>query len=189
MILQALKDLRQWDKSAFWALYDGSFDRVYRMIYHRTLDTSLTEDIVSEVFMKAFRSIDKFRGNTEWEYFSWIFRIAYTTMIDTMRSQESTDSIEDHDESLGFDLNHANDIDNQSKLTEVLSFMRTLSDRDQTILTLRIWDELSYEEIATITGESVMNAKQIVSRSLAKIAANVSYLLLFTFILSYAKQY
>ncbi len=139
------------------------------MIYHRTLDTPLTEDIVSEVFMKAFKTISNFRGNTEGEYYSWILRIAYTTMIDALRKDETHESVEDHDETLGYSTHHAQDIDNKTKLAEVTSFIKTLSEREQTILTLRIWDELSYEEISTITGESVANAKQIVSRSLAKI--------------------
>ncbi len=108
-------------------------------------------------------------------------------MIDALRDNSPHDDIEDHDEALGFEAQHASDIDNRTKLAEVLSFMESLTERDKTILTLRIWDELSYEEIAVITGESVSNAKQIVSRSLAKIAANVSYLFLFTYILSYAK--
>ena len=56
--------------------------------------------------------------------------------------------------------------------------METLSERDRQILTMRIWDELSYEEISEITGQSIANAKQIVSRSLAKIAANVEYLII-----------
>ncbi len=189
MILTSLESLKKWDKNAFWSLYDASFDRVYRMIYHRTLDTPMTEDIVSQVFMKAFRSIDRFRGKTEGEYFSWILRIAYTTMIDELRWENEYDTLEDNDESLGFETHHAHDIDNKTKLEEVLTFMKTLSEREQTILTLRIWDELSYDEIASITWESVDNAKKIVSRSLAKIAANVSYIFLFTLILSYAKQY
>jgi DNA-directed RNA polymerase specialized sigma24 family protein len=60
-ISESLISLRNGDTNAFSDLYDTSFDRVYRMIYHRTLDTPLTEDIVSTVFMKAFRTIDKFR--------------------------------------------------------------------------------------------------------------------------------
>jgi RNA polymerase sigma-70 factor (ECF subfamily) len=159
------------------------------MIYHRTLDTPLTEDIVSTVFMKAFRTIDKFRWETDGEYYSWILRIAYTTMIDALRVNTDHETLEDHDESLGFQTHHAQDIDNKTKLEEVLGFMKTLTEREQTILTLRIWDELSYEEISAITWESVANAKQIISRSLAKISANVSYLFIITFILSYAKFY
>lgn len=78
-------------------------------------------------------------------------------------------------------------MDNKSKLEEVLSYMDTLSEKEQAILRLRIWDELSYQEIADITGESVDNAKKIVSRSLAKISANVEYLLFFTLALNYGK--
>ncbi|MBP9779481.1 sigma-70 family RNA polymerase sigma factor [Candidatus Gracilibacteria bacterium] len=188
-ISESLISLRNGDTNAFSDLYDTSFDRVYRMIYHRTLDTPLTEDIVSTVFMKAFRTIDKFRGETDGEYYSWILRIAYTTMIDALRASSPYETLEDHDESLGFQTHHAQDIDNKTKLEEVLGFMKTLTEREQTILTLRIWDELSYEEISAITGESVANAKQIISRSLAKISANVSYLFIITFILSYAKFY
>ncbi len=77
------------------------------------------------------------------------------------------------------------DIDNRSKLEEVLVFLETLSQRDRTILTMRIWDELSYEEIADITGESVANTKQIVSRSLAKIVANIEYMMIFTVMTSF----
>ena len=84
----------------------------------------------------------------------------------------------------GYEKNHAADIDNQSKLEEVLNFMNTLSERDRLILSMRVWDELSYEEIAAITDESVANCKQIVSRSLAKISANVSYLFMFSILLS-----
>lgn len=188
-ISESLISLRNGDTNAFSDLYDTSFDRVYRMIYHRTLDTPLTEDIVSTVFMKAFRTIDKFRWETDGEYYSWILRIAYTTMIDALRANTEHETLEDHDESLGFQTHHAQDIDNKTKLEEVLGFMKTLTEREQAILTLRIWDELSYEEISAITWESVANAKQIISRSLAKISANVSYLFIITFILSYAKFY
>jgi DNA-directed RNA polymerase specialized sigma24 family protein len=52
--------------------------------------------------------------------------------------------------------------------------MDTLSLRDRNIVMMRIWDDMSYEDISGITGESVANSKKIVSRTLEKIAANVS---------------
>jgi DNA-directed RNA polymerase specialized sigma24 family protein len=52
--------------------------------------------------------------------------------------------------------------------------MDTLSLRDRNIVMMRIWDDMSYEDISRITGESVANSKKIVSRTLEKIAANVS---------------
>ena len=109
-------------------------------------------------------------------------------MIDALRIPESED-VTLNDEYFGYSLNHTTDIDNKTKLNEVLNFMKTLTEREQTILTLRIWDDLSYDEISFITGESVVNTKQIVSRSLAKIAANVSYIIFLTFIISNANHY
>jgi DNA-directed RNA polymerase specialized sigma24 family protein len=61
----------------------------------------------------------------------------------------------------------------------------TFSERDKNILLLRIWDDMSYDEIAQITGESVSNSKKIVSRSLAKIGANISFSALFIFFISH----
>ncbi len=63
--------------------------------------------------------------------------------------------------------------------------MDTFSERDRLIVTMRIWEELSYEEISIITGESVSNAKKIVSRSLAKITANISELSIITLVVSH----
>lgn len=186
MIIPIIDRIKSWETDAFGDLYELSVDRVYRMIYHRTLDTPQTEDIVSMVFMKAFRSVKSFRGTTEGEYFSWLLRIAYNTMIDSFRDV-THESLDDHEASFWKDTMVAHDMDNKSKLEEVLSYMDTLSEKEQAILRLRIWDELSYQEIADITGESVDNAKKIVSRSLAKISANVEYLLFFTLALNYGK--
>ena len=66
--------------------------------------------------------------------------------------------------------------------------MDTIPERDRMILTLRIWDDLSYDEISQITGESLSNAKKIVSRTLEKIAANVSEILIFSILLQYVIQ-
>ena len=76
-------------------------------------------------------------------------------------------------------------IDNKTKLEEVIQYLGTLSERERIILTYRIWDDLSYDEISAITGESVDNCKKIVSRTLGKIAANVTPLTFITLLLSY----
>lgn len=189
MLLQSLDRFRSGDSSAFSDIYDASYDTVYRFVYHRTLDTVFTEDIISDIYMKVLKNISTLRATSEWEFFSWILRIAYTTLIDVVRREKPTDSLDDMIHEPGYEKNHAADIDNHSKLEEVLTFMETLSERDRLILSMRVWDELSYEEIASITGESVANCKQIVSRSLAKISANVSYLFIFSLLLPYVIQH
>jgi len=149
----------------------------------------MTEDIVSMVYMKAMKSAKSLRAKTEGEFFSWIFRIAYTTLIDTVKSERLHDELDEESGTFGYSQNLSHDIDNKNKLEEVLSFLSTFSERDRAILTLRIWDDLSYEEISTITGESIDNCKKIVSRGLAKITANISYMFILSLVLYYVRKH
>lgn len=168
------------DTEALWVLYDAMYDRTYRFIFHRVLDTILTEDIISEVSMKLVRNISRFRGNSDGEFFSWILQIAYTTTIDTLRKRIPLSSFEDVEWEIGYE--HRDSIDINSKIKEILTYMQSFSEREKNIVTMRIWDDLSYEEIAVLTGESKSNAKKIVSRALAKIVANVSPLIFIIFL-------
>jgi RNA polymerase sigma-70 factor (ECF subfamily) len=185
MFHSALGRIRSGDMDGFWVLYDISCDRVYASIFHRTLDVSLTEDIVSQVYFKALKTIKNFRGNTEGEFFSWILRIGYTTMIDNLKWAEESTSLDEMVFEPGYNDSGIDNIDSKTKLEEVVKFMTTLSERERIILTYRIWDDMSYTEISEITGESVDNCKKIVSRTLEKIGSNVTPLALLTILISY----
>lgn len=128
--------------------------------------------------MKFLKKISSLHGTTEAEFFSWMFRIAYTTMIDAIRLRGEAFSLDVIEQS-GVSVSHATDIDNREKLREVEEFLTKLSERERSIITMRIWDDMPYEDISLIMGESVANVKQIVSRTLTKIAANIQSLLLF----------
>ena len=65
MISSSLERVKNGDLEAFSPLYDFSYNRVYASIFHRTLDTTLTEDIISEVYMKAIKSISSLKAKTE----------------------------------------------------------------------------------------------------------------------------
>ena len=185
MLESAIAQAKSGDMSAFGDLYDASYEQIYRMIFHRTLDDVFTEDIISLVYMKALKQIKNLKWSSEWEYFAWLRRIAYTTLIDSLRWQKPTDSLEDIEWEIWYSLDISQDIDHKNMIEKVLGYMDTFSERDRMILTLRIWDDLSYEEIREITWESVSNSKKIVSRSLAKIAANVEQFALLTLLLNH----
>ena len=181
-LTDAIIQAKSWDKDALGILYDASYDQVYRMLFHRTLDTAFTEDLISDVYMKVMKGIRKFQWATEGEYFSWILRIAYTTLIDGLRHARPVECLDDIEWEPSISTDTGKEVDHRDTLSQVLEYMDTFSERDRTILTMRIWDDLSYEEIAGISGESVSNSKKIVSRCLEKISANVSSLGLISFL-------
>ena len=60
------------------------------------------------------KRIRNFRGTHEGEFFSWIYRIAYTTLVDQSRSTRTTESLDDVD--VGYTPNTAKDLDTTSRL-------------------------------------------------------------------------
>jgi len=70
-LVAAAKD----DSEAFGKLYDKYYPRIFRYIYHRTLNVQLTEDLTSNTFFAALRHIGRFR----WKripFGAWLYRIA-----------------------------------------------------------------------------------------------------------------
>ncbi len=67
-------------------------------------------------------------------------------------------------------------------LEGVLTYLDTLPKEQKSIIIMRVWDDLSYKEIAEITGKSVDACKKMVSRIMAQIAANVTFLFFLVFI-------
>lgn len=185
MLSEAIVRAKSGDRDAFGTLYDVSYDSVYRMIFHRVLDDTLTEEIISDVYMKAMKSISNLRWESEWEFFSWIRQIAYTTLIDTLRGQKEEVSLENMEWEVWYTEKFSENLDDKNMIEKVLTYMQTLSERERSILTLRIWDDLSYEEISKITGESVANSKKIISRTLEKISANVHQFIILTYLFTY----
>lgn len=106
--------------------------------------------------------------------------------MDHLRYQAPIDRFDEMNWEPMYDEKTAHHIDVRDTLAEVLAYISTLGERDRIIITMRIWDDLSYDEISRITGESVSNAKKIVSRTLEKIAANVHPLVFIASIVSHA---
>lgn len=70
------------DPEAFATLYHRYLDPVYRYCYRRLESPEAAEDATSQVFERALKSIGQFRGGS---FRAWLFRIAYTTVVDSYK--------------------------------------------------------------------------------------------------------
>ncbi len=167
----------QWNASSFWEIYEKYVDDIYRFVYRKTWDTQTAEDLTSDIWIKIFKNIAKYSEQSWATFRSWIYTIAQNTVIDYYRTHKQNTDI---DESLipAIDNDFAQMVDNSQTLKDVTSYLQTLSPREQEIVFLRVWDDLSYKEISKILWISIDNCKQIYSRSLKKIQANVALVFL-----------
>lgn len=133
-------------------LYTQHFTSVYHYVYWRLRDVASTEDVVSDIFLKAVAAADNYHWRPGASEKSWLFAIVRNTLIDHFRKKHLTtvdlDTVEVPDQSnhhhLGDQLDHNQDY------AAALRAIDTLPDRQREIIILRYHSELSNKEIAKL---------------------------------------
>ncbi len=103
-------------------------------------------------------------------------------MIDFYRTKKEHSDLELIEETHGITPDYTSQIDGNMTLENILGYLDTIPEEQKNILIMRIWDDLSYKEIAEITGKKVDACKKIVSRIMAQITSNVTFLFFLVFI-------
>ena len=175
--IQLIEQYKTWDTHAFWLIYEKYIDQIYKFVYFKVSSKEIAEDIVSEAFIKWLNSLENFVPKSEGSFKSWMYTISYNLVKDYYRTKKEKIDIEEVF-NIWVEEYFWDNFDNKEKLDEVLEFLKTLKDEQREILVMRIWNDLSYNEISVITGKSVDNCKKIVSRVLKSINANLASLII-----------
>lgn len=165
--LTLIKQCQNGDLSSFSYLYDLYLEKIYRFIYYRVSHRETAEDLSSQTFLKALKSISS--SNFSGKNFSaWLYKIAYNNVIDHYRSNKK-----EMDLDKVFDLSSDENLPEQTDKNQRIDLIRKatefLSPKQKDVLIMRVWDELSYKEIALISGDSEENCKVIFSRAVDKL--------------------
>lgn len=167
----------------FSELYERYVEKIYSFIFLKVSSREEAEDLTSEVFFKAYEKINTFSEVEGATFKSWLYKIAYNKVIDYYRSQKEWASLDEIDNFVFIEENIWNHIDNKDKLKEVFNFVRTLKKEHREVIVMRIWEDLSYKEIAEITGLTENNCKKIVSRNIKTISENFAAIMILLIIL------
>lgn len=169
-------------RNEFGDIYEEFFPKLYSYIFHRVNDHSMAEDLVSQVFFKALRNLDKY-DSKKWQISTWLYTITSNTLIDYYRKDEQYETIEEYENSLTCEDNNWDDIDIELNLSKVTEAIKKLPTRTQEIITLRIFEELSFVEIAKIVWIWESGVKMSFARSIEAIKNSINLLILFIFLL------
>lgn len=165
-IVKAIANCQRGRKDDFAVIYDVFVKKIYKFIYYKTGHTEITEDLTAEAFKKALGAIDKFDIKTNFS--AWLYTIARNLVTDYYRRKKDDLNIEDvWGISSGEDLSV--DSDNRKKIEEVKKYLSKLSPEHREIVVLRIWEGLSYKEIAEALGKSEESCKMMFSRVIGKL--------------------
>jgi RNA polymerase sigma-70 factor (ECF subfamily) len=180
---QLIKSAQAGDADAFSRLAQGFERRIYSLALHYTRDPHDAEDLAQEVWLKAFRALDTFRG--EASFYTWLRQIMVNTFLnhrrgETLHHRETRSSDEFRDDApekrneLSFILSErASDVEEDYErkvLVEcVMQALGELTPQQRLIFLLKHREGMTYEEISKAFGCSTGTVKKSLFRAVAKL--------------------
>ncbi|MDP3210996.1 MAG: RNA polymerase sigma factor RpoE [Methylotenera sp.] len=174
------------DKRAFGLLVDKYQRKLARLLSRMIRDQAEIEDVVQESFIKAYRALPNFRGDSA--FYTWLYRIGINTAKNYLvsmgrRPTVSTDiEIEDAENFDSGDELRTTETPESSMMTKQIAqtvndTVEGLPEELKTAITLREIEGLSYEEIATIMGCPIGTVRSRIFRARETISLKLRPLL------------
>ncbi|PLB87345.1 RNA polymerase subunit sigma-70 [Dysgonamonadaceae bacterium] len=156
-------------REGFAKLVSEYSEQLYWQIRKMVLSHDDANDILQEVFIKAWSSIDNFRGEAKLS--TWLYRIAINesiTFINKMRAQNNI-SIDDDDSFLINQLEGDKYFDGDEAQKLLQKAILTLPEKQRLVFQMKYFDEMKYEEMSEILGTSVGALKASYHHAVKKI--------------------
>lgn len=164
--LHLVKQAQKGSLSAFQTLYMRHLDAIYRYFFFQTKDKFLAEDLGQEVFIKIWKSIDKY-DEKKGAFTSWMYRIAHNLLVDYYRGKKTLTLKE------GLEASYSEDwlekLDHLEKIQNVKKALENVSADYKEVIILRFFEDQSVEEVAQIVDKSEENVRVIQHRAIRKL--------------------
>lgn len=138
--------------------------KIYTSIFLLVKDTYLAEDLFQDTFIKVIKNLRAGKYNEEGKFLPWAMRIAHNLVIDHFRREKRTPIITNNDGFDIFDVLHFYDesiedqILREQTYQDLRAMIHKLPDSQKEVLIMRHYGEMSFRDIAEITGVSINTA-------------------------------
>jgi RNA polymerase sigma-70 factor (ECF subfamily) len=144
------------EREAFDILVERYQREIYRLCYRYVNNHADANDMAQEAFLKAYRALPSFRGDSAFS--TWLYRIAVNTCLNfrAARKPETEEATEAVPDGAAGPLS---DLEREERARRVREAVKRLPERQRATLILKIYHELTHEEVARILGSSVGTVK------------------------------
>jgi RNA polymerase sigma-70 factor (ECF subfamily) len=153
---EAIAACRRGEPGAFDALLERYQRDVYRLCYRYVGNHEDASDMTQEAFLKAWRGLSSFRGDSAFS--TWLHRIAVNTCLNFRSARkplgdEPSEALPDRRPGAAESLLQA------ERERQVLEAIRRLPEKQRATLILKVYQDLSHDEVARILGSTVGTVK------------------------------
>ncbi|EHL05375.1 sigma-70 family RNA polymerase sigma factor [Desulfitobacterium hafniense] len=163
--------LVQKDETSLTELYNVYFPRINNYVHYRVADYHDAEDLVSQILEKVFTKSHSYQENKA-PFSVWLFRIARNTITDYYRSRKGVHNISLDGytrDIVAREPEPAEIVELNELQHHLLKAIASLSQREQEIIALKFWSDLSNREIARLVGISESNTGVILFRAMRQL--------------------
>jgi len=133
------------------SLYRAYFQDVYLYILSLSKDEHIAEDIISEAFIKAIKSINTFKGDCDIRV--WLCQIAKNCYYSYLRKNKKIIYTDEEPENIS-EINIEQSIVSKEDSIKIHEILHKLKEPYKEVFSLRIFSELSFREIGYLFGKS-----------------------------------
>jgi RNA polymerase sigma factor (sigma-70 family) len=175
---QLIREIKDGNVDMYSTLMGRYQKKILSFVYHMLKSAKLemlAEDLCSETFYKAFRSLHSFR-EVDASFSTWLYTIARNTVLSELRKQKTTHL--SLDDSTYIPSAPAEEAPEQrllqgEKVSMVRDAINSLPEKQRSALILREYDGMDYQEIANILGQTVSSVKSLLFRARASVKAQL----------------
>ena len=152
------------DESALSVLITRHQSKIYCFIYSKVGDRDLSDYIFQDTFIKVIKTLKTKSYNEEGKFLPWVMRIAHNLTVDHFRKANKMPFQRETEEFSIFDYMSDNSPTIESKIiteqveSDLTRLLDELPDDQKEVLVMRMYQDMSFKEIADSTGVSINTA-------------------------------
>jgi len=169
------------DKNAFEDLVLANQKNVYNLALKMTRNEEDALDISQEAFIKAYRQIKNFRGDSRFSV--WLYRLTYNLCLDFIRKRPKTNIVslnfkDENSDITPYEIPDLRDLPEDSAIRKELrksiaTGINELAPDHREVLVMREITDMSYEEMAKSLGVNIGTVKSRLARARLKLVENL----------------
>lgn len=152
------------EENALSVLINRHQSKIYGFIYSKVSDRDIADDIFQDTFIKVIKTLKSNSYNEEGKFLPWVMRISHNLIVDHFRRNKKMPMQRDTEEFSIFSIMTDNSPNVETRIigeqveNDLQRIIEELPADQKEVLLMRMYQDLSFKEIADLTGVSINTA-------------------------------
>ncbi|HTX19477.1 MAG TPA: sigma-70 family RNA polymerase sigma factor [Bacteroidota bacterium] len=174
--LELIQEFKNGSNNAFNLLVLRYQEKIYWVVRRMLPDHDEADDVVQEVFVKVYRSIGSFKGDSS--FYTWLYRIAMNLSLNEIRRKKTRRTFSLDDSTMQHESTDplpVEQLEKEEQTRLIKAAIERLPEKQKKVFILRYYEELPYDQISKILKTSVGGLKANYFHAVKKIGEYVKH--------------